>query len=74
MADGWSLSCCACHVDLVTVKEDPAESSTATVKLDTGRGSESQAQPGTQLAGTDARTEMHMLQVSSESTACSGHS
>ena len=66
MADGWSLCCCGCHAGSVTVKDEPADSSTATVKSEIGRGSGRQAQPGTQPVGTDARTEMQMLQVSSE--------
>lgn len=51
--------------------QEPAESSTATVKVETGRGSARQA---AQLAGTDARTEMQMLQVLSEPALRSSHS
>ena len=66
--DAWSVSCWGCHADSVTVKEEPAESGTATVKVETGRNSGRPAQPGRQLAGADARTEMQMLQVTFQPT------
>lgn len=50
----------------MSVKDEPTSSRTAAVQAQTDGGHERQARSDMQLAGTDARTEMQMLQVQSE--------
>lgn len=46
----------------MTVKDEPTEGS-PTAQAELGSGDERPAHPGRQLHGTDARTEMQLLQV-----------
>lgn len=51
------------HAGSVIVKDEPVEGSAA-VQAEPGCSDERQARSGRQLHGTDARTEMQLLQVS----------
>lgn len=62
------MSWCGFHAASVSVKDESTSDRTAALQAQTGGDDERQAQSNTQLAGTDKRTEMQMLQVKSEAS------